>query len=70
MVTRRFVSRHIVMLLGGYIDVESTKGAGSTFSFAIPVEPCSPTEGYDRTQMWRALVPPSALAVYTFGLRP
>ncbi|KZV94827.1 hypothetical protein EXIGLDRAFT_766708 [Exidia glandulosa HHB12029] len=48
-----FVSRHIVLLLSGYIEVESKKGDGCTFSFSIPVELSGPQEGYDRTKIWR-----------------
>lgn len=43
-----FVSRKIVELHHGFITVESQEGAGSTFSFSVPVTKVDPpTEGID-----------------------
>jgi len=33
------MAKHIVELHGGSIEVESAVGAGSTFTFVIPVDP-------------------------------
>ncbi|KZV96873.1 hypothetical protein EXIGLDRAFT_732173 [Exidia glandulosa HHB12029] len=46
-----FVSRHLVSLLDGFIEVESVRGEGATFSFCIPVEQTEPQEG--GAQGWR-----------------
>ncbi|KZV99317.1 hypothetical protein EXIGLDRAFT_746258, partial [Exidia glandulosa HHB12029] len=46
-----FVSRHLVSLLDGFIEVESVSGQGATFSFCIPVEQTEPQVG--GVQGWR-----------------
>ncbi|KZW00779.1 hypothetical protein EXIGLDRAFT_720404 [Exidia glandulosa HHB12029] len=46
-----FVSRHLVSLLDGFIEVESVRGEGATFSFCIPVEQTEPQVG--GIQGWR-----------------
>ncbi|KZW00758.1 hypothetical protein EXIGLDRAFT_720395 [Exidia glandulosa HHB12029] len=46
-----FVSRHLVSLLDGFIEVESVRGEGATFSFCIPVEQTEPQIG--GAQGWR-----------------
>ncbi|KZV98649.1 hypothetical protein EXIGLDRAFT_763323 [Exidia glandulosa HHB12029] len=46
-----FVSRHLVSLLDGFIEVESVRGEGATFSFCIPVEQTEPQVG--GVQGWR-----------------
>ncbi|EJD54530.1 hypothetical protein AURDEDRAFT_156314 [Auricularia subglabra TFB-10046 SS5] len=47
-----FVSRHIVILLNGYIDVAAVKGEGCTFSFSIPVQRVEP-QYLEGSQPWR-----------------
>jgi len=51
-----FVSRHLVMLLDGFIEVESVPGQGCTFSFSIPVEQAEPSDYHDQNKGWRVRI--------------
>ncbi|KAH7398125.1 hypothetical protein BKA64DRAFT_58309 [Cadophora sp. MPI-SDFR-AT-0126] len=38
-----YISKHLVELMGGLVNVESQKGKGSTFSFTFQAQPCPVT---------------------------
>ena len=50
-----YVCRHIVILLQGFIDVESNRDLGCTFSFSIPIERAEP-QADRHPQTWRSCV--------------